>query len=73
MGTNDATKTGFLAPRASGAPPSMGGAVGGGVGGQTGMAAEAGNALTDLPSGIQPDKSALPHSEGTGERAVLAA
>ena len=73
MATNDATKTGFLAPPASGAPPSMDGAVGGGVGGQTGMAAEAGNALTDLPPGIQADKTAIPHSEGTGERATLAA
>ena len=58
-GTTDASKNGFLAPPASEAPSH----VGGGVGGQTGMAAEAGNALTDIPSGIQADKTAVAHTD----------
>ncbi|KAL3149279.1 hypothetical protein ABBQ32_002095 [Trebouxia sp. C0010 RCD-2024] len=63
QGATANTNTGFLAPPAAGSgPPSV--AEGGA--GQTGMAAEAGNAPTDVPSGIQPDASAVQHTEPTG-------
>ena len=67
-GTTDATKTGFLAHPPSHYTPKFCAAVGG----QTGMAAEAGNALTEIPSGIQADKSAVAHTEGTGETLISA-
>lgn len=68
MGTPAISKTGFLAPPASGAPlPSLGG----GGAGQTGMAAEAGKAPTDFPSGIQADTSAVAHTATTGELASV--
>lgn len=70
MGTTDPsrTPTGFLAPPAFGAPPPS---LGGGDAGQTGMAAEAGKAPTDIPSGIQADTSAVAHTATTGGMASL--
>lgn len=68
MGTTDSTKTGFLAPPASGTPPSS---LGGAGSGQAGMAAEASNAPTDVPSGIQPDTSAIAHTALPGEQASV--
>ena len=68
MGTTDPSKTGFLAPPASGASPPT---LGGGDAGQTGMAAEAGKAATDMPFGIQADTSAVAHTASTGEEATV--
>ena len=68
MGTTDPAKTGFLAHPASGTPPSS---LGGGGSGQTGMAAEASNAPTDIPSGIQADTSAVAHTALPGEQASV--
>ena len=67
MGTTDPSKTGFLAPPASGAPPPS---LGGGDAGQTGMAAEAGKAPTDIPAGIQADTSAVAQTATTGKKAL---
>lgn len=66
--TSDPTKTGFLAPPASGTPPSSLGGVGSG---QTGMAAEASSAPTDVPAGIQADTSAVAHTGPPGEQASV--
>lgn len=66
--THNSDPTGFLAPPQSGvAAPSV--AVGDEA--QIGMAAEAGNAPTDVPSGIQADASAHHPSQPTGRRANL--
>ena len=69
MGSTDPSKTGFLAPPASGAPPPS---LGRGDAGQTGMAAEAGKAPTDIPAGIQADTSAVAHTATIGEKALAA-
>ena len=66
MGTNDPNRTGFLAPPASSAPRSL--ASSGAE--QVGMAVEAGNAPTEIPSGIQADTSAIPDIQPTGEQAM---
>ena len=56
------TNTGFLAPpTADAATPTA--AEGG-----AGMAAEVGNAPTDVPPGIQADTSAVHHAQPTGRR-----
>ena len=68
MGSPDPSKTGFLAPPASGAPPPS---LGGGDAGQAGMAAEAGTAPTDVPFGIQADTNAVAHTATTGEKAMV--
>ena len=68
MGSPDPSKTGFLAPPASGAPPPS---LVGGDAGQAGMAAEAGKAPTDVPFGIQADTSAVAHTATTGQKAMV--